>query len=1325
MTKQLLLIALTTVFAIIARAQNEIKMPSILPASPEASAINKGAALSVGMFTGAANASIPLYDLKVGSLAVPVSLNYSGNGLKVDEIPGRTGLGWNLSTAGVISRIVHDLPDDNSTRVIFPTDFPSTNQATYDVLYQRYHFGHLFDTEPDEFRADAPGLSVKFVIDDDGNPLIIPHSNDKITITRGGGNTGNEFKSFTITNANGIKYTFGGTDTYGNNAIEVTKTHNVDPPISTISRIRTAFYLTSINAPNNDYINYFYNQIKTINYLGVSNTLTRRVGAPDDLECACGTLPPNPPSPSTTFAQKLNNVTYETVYLSSFNTSNNQYVSLYYENRFDGYGDNRIKSINIAAGNFVKNYSLKYDDPSTNNQINYFNNNPANRRFFLSEVETYINNNTDVFEGFITVDTLKYKIEYYNNDNLPNRLAYSQDHLGFNNGQNNQNLLPINQLPTGFSSNANANRNFNGNIAKNGMLKKVTVPTGGYEEFVYEPNKKSYYQLVNTTTTKTVSGQGNNNGSLYTPTVYYSAPINILRNQTVNITTTVGELMPCYGSYPQCEPYQPNTSIIVKVEILSGTSVINTLNYKNYGSYNVALPLGIGNYTIKLTVRGFINIGNVEIRYDYAAQNQFAWADQEIGGIRVKQVNSFDPVSSKLTTKYFKYTKLNSPINNIATTMQSLNYFKEYHIVKLCPPTTNINPNNTTINYTTSGCYNTFQSSNYHALNTSSTHLLYTYNGSPVAYPYVIESDDIDFKNGGTEHTFAVQEDIPNNPLLGTVSLFLPSNTNTLINGVETNTKIFNNNKQILKEQLNFYKVNTIVDKRVNATALIQNYAVGSFLHNVPTPWFNLFDMFSASRYYHTSNWIQQDSSITIDYDLTNNTSIKTKQIIGYGNPINVQPKNTSTTNSRGDIITSELKYPTDFTGAPFNKMLSKNILTPVVETETFTNSISTGKIHNEFIDWHPGGVTAPVIIAPKRIFAKRGSYAEEPRIQYYAYDIKGHPLEVSKEQGIRVSYIWDYNGDLPIAEFKNASITTDNIAYTSFEADGKGNWNFNGSAITGSIKPPTGSKCYDLSTGDINSNINNSKAYYVTYWLQNGTGSVSVNSIAATLLIKRNGWSCYQHIIPEGNREILITGTGNIDELRLYPEGSFVTTTTYIPFIGLTSRNEANNQITYYEYDGASRLTRIRNMDLNIVKQMDYHYQKTIAPCPNATANWIPTGNSICEQAGPNNNFTGNRLQEEMDMNNCSPTYLTKQYTALGNNGIWCRPILACTGADKRVVTTAGVAVCETGSKILLTSIQIGPSNFQCTFKYVWIDGFSSPDFIEISTTGCTVLVN
>lgn len=43
---------------------------------------------------------------------------------------------------------------------------------------------------------------------------------------------------------------------------------------------------------------------------------------------------------------------------------------------------------------------------------------------------------------------------------------------------------------------------------------------------------------------------------------------------------------------------------------------------------------------------------------------------------------------------------------------------------------------------------------------------------------------------------------------------------------------------------------------------------------------------------------------------------------------------------------------------------------------------------------------------------------------------------------------------------------------------------------------------------------------------------------------------------------------------------------------VRMTCATDAKEEVTYYEYDGFQRLANIRDIDGNIIKHFDYHYQ-------------------------------------------------------------------------------------------------------------------------------------
>ena len=407
------------------------------------------------------------------------------------------------------------------------------------------------------------------------------------------------------------------------------------------------------------------------------------------------------------------------------------------------------------------------------------------------------------------------------------------------------------------------------------------------------------------------------------------------------------------------------------------------------------------------------------------------------------------------------------------------------------------------------------------------------------------------------------------------------------------------------------------------------------------------------------------------------------------------------------------MKYPTDLTSQPVcSTMVAKNIVEPVLEEKNYKDSKLLYQTNTDYKDWFNDGT----ILTPELIKNLKNTNSQENRIHYYQYDTKGNPLELSKENDTRITYIWDYNGTLPIGEVTNASWGS-GVAYTSFEADGKGGWTFSGTPVTEGNEV-AGQKSYLLTNGYITytGTMTSGKKYYVTYWSKGGT--VSVNGIAGTSLLTKNNWTLFKRVITySGSGGVTVSGGGYIDELRLYPDSSFMKTFTYTPEVGITTAADNNSVFQSYEYDAFNRLLRIRDMDRNILKQYEYKYGTDITPCANTAPDWQATGNYRCQKNNPvNNNNTGIQEREDIDRNNCSETYLQTRWVSIGTSA-QCPVTSNCAGPDKRVIN----GVCVTGCKKLVSSVYLGNLQWSCTFHYYWSqDGYTGPDFSEISNFYC-----
>jgi len=222
-------------------------------------------------------------------------------------------------------------------------------------------------------------------------------------------------------------------------------------------------------------------------------------------------------------------------------------------------------------------------------------------------------------------------------------------------------------------------------------------------------------------------------------------------------------------------------------------------------------------------------------------------------------------------------------------------------------------------------------------------------------------------------------------------------------------------------------------------------------------------------------------------------------------------------------------------------------------------------------------------------------SYIKDSRYEaltlFDQYDAEENILQQHKIYDEDHSYIWDYGNSYSVAEVSNASPS--NIAYTSFEADGGGNWTIPDTTRNRTVSI-TGNISYSLKSSNTitKSGLNSSTNYIVSYWSQNGPLTIS-NGTTGLAGITLGIWTYYEHQV-SGAGSVSVSGTAVIDELRLYPKGALMSTYTYIPMVGMTTHCDESNRIAYYIYDAFGRLKLIKDQYGNILKRYDYEYQTT-----------------------------------------------------------------------------------------------------------------------------------
>jgi YD repeat-containing protein len=204
-----------------------------------------------------------------------------------------------------------------------------------------------------------------------------------------------------------------------------------------------------------------------------------------------------------------------------------------------------------------------------------------------------------------------------------------------------------------------------------------------------------------------------------------------------------------------------------------------------------------------------------------------------------------------------------------------------------------------------------------------------------------------------------------------------------------------------------------------------------------------------------------------------------------------------------------------------------------------------------------------------------------------------GNIIENRFDDKISNAYIWAYNNQYMVASVNNAS--SNDIACTGFTKDeGGGGWTqYNESNVVADLNVPN-NWAYNLGPDLIKTGLTTSKSYVVELSYKAGS-AISIKPASGTIPLVVGptilGWTKASCVVAN-TTTLTVAGTGQIDNLRIYPADAQMTAYTYDPLIGVTSTTDAKGRATYYEYDSFLRLKDIKDQNGNIVKKFDYHYQ-------------------------------------------------------------------------------------------------------------------------------------
>lgn len=425
--------------------------------SPQAAALAKFSDSPIDHTSGTVSLSIPIYEISLPGLTVPVRLDYSASGIKVDEVASNVGIGWVLNAGGMISRSTVNRPDMGSFRAFpdnpstfFPNNvftfddaYPGGNQTPYEWL--KLNLEGCIDFEPDFYSFSFLGKSGKLMDFQSGNFIPYPYQRTVFT-----GNTAkDEF---------GNIYIFDVVE--GSNS-----TNNCPQPGLTgcpivggsetrfLSRIVTA----NRDTVNFEYLNESYNYAHSV-VESRYRTITTGQGCTtsEQLDEMCIAY-------NNVNAKVLSKITSNRGHEISFKFKQSNRTDLAGSKALDSvlvkYEGVTIKKAKLHTGYFSAGISSKFG-------LNF----PAEIGYRLKL-------------DSVRMDDELYVFQY--NPGLPARLHFGQDFYGYFNGLDPATMIPTLSTPVVYSG---ANRSSSESHTAMGMLNRVIYPTGGSTTFAYELN---------------------------------------------------------------------------------------------------------------------------------------------------------------------------------------------------------------------------------------------------------------------------------------------------------------------------------------------------------------------------------------------------------------------------------------------------------------------------------------------------------------------------------------------------------------------------------------------------------------------------------------------------------------------------------------------------------------------------------------------------------------------------------------------------------------------------------------------------------------------
>lgn len=1179
-------------YASVSPAQrSETAFPGSSSIAPSQNATGIFSSVPVNLSTGTVQISVPLAAIQGYNMQIPVSLGYQSSGIRVKDVAGPAGLGWSLNSGGIITRIVRDKPDDAlefnpaANNNYSTKGYAGNNMAirgrghelklalSSDPLSRDYSDNikkfekNKWDSEPDLYYFNFMGRSGQFFLNENKVPILVPQQDLKINLIFLNSTidpTQQTHYTWVITTSDGTSFVFGDANQPPPNVrlCEVTEFKTETPAIATCIPEETttvtfasSWYLQRILSPTgNVEAEFEYETGANLVYSDRVQLIYNLVKYTDGTS-GCYMPPVDPNDQNGHQAEVVHTTTIKKpLYLSRIHApaSGNE-MSFIYANKREGETEVRILdalTVRNQSGETLKRITFSYS---------FFGNTPTTRRLRLDRVQ----------DG----STPPYQFHYNQQENtLPERNSFQVDYWGYYNGKaGNKHGIPscryVGEGMPWFVRNDPAHApNYNDvtPYEKPGadlspdpvkmqacILTRITYPTGGWVGYTY-----GCHQYFNSVTKK-------------------NEPWGGLRIEQVTTSDGVNEANNIVTRYAYSrESNATQSSGSVDPSYISGKT---------------------GKYSHDLYHRPMVVTDRTKSSFFERA------LAQQIGLAIIEKINE------SLKASY--YLIRSSQAANTAT--------------EICYQTV-------TVQQTGKGrAVHTFTSFFDADYRDPLPELYYTANRSQPA--------DQSYTGGGN----------------GFVLNYMNKASRRWCRGLLKETWTFDEaGRKKTWRQVN-YKFLEETDANKMLTGLV--FYAGEVLNKDAEYGFASFSFFG--KYVETPQWLYVDNVTERVYDQNDDTKFSETVTNHEYNFNNLQVAATRTSDGSGKTIIKRFKYAVDYPDiaddldpnsyplripglrdrkAVVNEMLQRHMTGIPLEVQTWQQidggeekllSVSLNEFQfiprPEGYPWYQFtaqlGVTlgavgaqlkrtllvpkrtlqlytlAPISVAPAptttyqfstlntagQLSFDAARFTEEVTIN--RYDTKGNGLEAQGANRPASCTLLGNNTTLVIAKVSNASY--DRVAYTSFEAYGdQGNWSYTGTRMD---EAKTGLQSF--SGGNVTSKENLSGGKYkVSFWYKGSGVNVNGNAVPAS-----SEWRYHEQLLTDPGQVTVSAATAQLDELRLHPAESFMTSYTYRPGVGALSVTDVDGVIQYYEYDDMQRLKLVRDSNQKIVKSYFYHYKQ------------------------------------------------------------------------------------------------------------------------------------